>query len=70
MIAHEQSFKSTRKHATERQINGLGAYILQAGFPCLNALENGACVLRRLAAFLGRFVSYPYKVSTEPAGTI
>ena len=40
-----------------------GAYILQAGFPCLNALENGACVLRRLVAFLGRFVSYPYKVS-------
>ena len=36
---------------------------LQSGFPCPNALENRACVLRRLAAFLGRFVSYPYKVS-------
>ena len=40
-----------------------GAYILQSGFPCLNALENRACVLRRLTAFLGRFVSCPYKVS-------
>ena len=40
-----------------------GAYILQAGFPGQNALENRACVLRRLAAFLGRFVLYPYKVS-------
>ena len=40
-----------------------GAYILQAGFPCPNTLENRACVLRRLAAFLGRFVLYPYKVS-------
>lgn len=55
--------QSTCKRAPERQINGLGAYILQACFPCLNALENRDCVLRRLAAFLGRFVLYPYKVS-------
>ena len=39
------------------------AHILQAGFPCLNALKNRACVLRRLAAFLGRFILYPYIVS-------
>ena len=55
-----QPFKSTRKHAPDVKQTACGAYST-SGLPCPNALENRACVLRLLAAFLGRFVPCPYK---------
>ena len=63
MIVHKQTIQEHTQTRPRTSNKRPGAYILQASFPCPNALENGACVLRRLAAFMGRFVSYPYKVS-------
>ena len=64
---YDRTRTTIQEHTQTRPITSNkrpGAYILQAGFPCLNAIENGDCVLRRLAAFLGRFVLCPYKVSS------